>query len=151
MQTVVGMATRHLDDGRPVHLLGIGGVQDIWSAVAKGIDTFDCVNPTRLARHGGAYLRPRHAGHGAAAGRDHVNLSNARFRDDTGPLDPDCDCYTCGRFSRGYIHHLIKAGEINGMQLLTLHNIAYMNRLMAAVRAAIRGDCYEAAMADWLA
>ena len=150
MQDVVGMATRHLDDGRPVHLLGIGGVHDIWAAAAKGIDTFDCVNPTRLARHGSAFLRSRHAGAESDAERDHVNLRNARFRDDAAPIDPECDCYACARFTRAYIHHLVKAGEILGIQLLTLHNIAFMNRLMAAVRAAIREDNYAAAMADWL-
>ena len=117
--------------------------------VAKGIDTFDCVNPTRLARHGSAYLRPVHAEN--ADDRDYVNLKNARFRDDDGPLDPECDCYTCRTFSRSYLHHLVKAGEMTAIQYLAIHNVAFMNRLMADVRTAIRADDYAAARASWFA
>ncbi len=149
MQDVVGMAMAHLHDDRPVHLLGIGSVADIWRGVAKGIDTFDCVNPTRLARHGGAYLRPALLPEGT--NRGHINLRNARFRDDTGPLDPECDCYTCANFTRAYLHHLVRAGEPLSMQVLSLHNVAFMNRLMTAVRDAIRTDSYETAQAHWLA
>ena len=134
---------------RPVHLLGIGGARDIWDGVAKGIDTFDCVNTTRLARHGSAYLRPAHAEN--AEDRDYVNLKNARFRDDDGPLDPECDCYTCRTFSRSYLHHLVKAGEITATQYLAVHNVAFMNRLMAEVRAAIGADSYAAARVRWFA
>ena len=153
LEGVVGMAMAPLNAAtpapRPVHLLGIGGVRDIWDGVAKGIDTFDCVNPTRLARHGSAYLRPVFAE--TDGDRDHVNLKNARYRDDDNPLDPECDCYTCQTFSRSYLHHLIKAGEITATQYLAIHNVAFMNRLMARVRDAIRNDDYAAARAQWFA
>lgn len=149
MQDVVGMAMAHLHDDRPVHLLGIGSVADIWRGVAKGIDTFDCVNPTRLARHGGAYLRPALLPEGTGD-RDHINLRNAQFRDDTTPVDPECDCYACGNFTRAYIHHLVRVGELLGIQLLSLHNVAFMNRLMTTVRDAIRGDTYAETQANWL-
>ena len=153
LEGVVAMAMAPLNAAtsapRPVHLLGIGGARDIWDGVAKGIDTFDCVNPTRLARHGSAYLRPVFAGN--AEDRDYVNLKNARFRDDDGALDPECRCYTCRTFSRSYLHHLIKAGEITATQYLAIHNVAFMNRLMADVRAAIRADDYAAARARWFA
>ena len=146
MYEVVGLAMAPLNDDRPVHLLGIGGVRDIWQGVAKGIDTFDCVSPTRIARHGSALVRPALSG----AGRDHINLRNARFREDRGPLDPECGCYTCARFTRAYLHHLLKAGEILAMQLITIHNIAFMNRLMTAVRDAIRADDFAAQRQHWL-
>jgi queuine tRNA-ribosyltransferase len=107
-------------------LLGIGGVNDILHGVRCGIDTFDCVHPTRLARHGGALIRG-----------GQWNLKNSRFVTDGDPIDPDCPCYTCRTASRGYIHHLFKAGETLGGQLLTVHNITFMNRLMASIRAAI--------------
>ncbi|MHA1565887.1 MAG: tRNA guanosine(34) transglycosylase Tgt [Alphaproteobacteria bacterium] len=146
MYEVVGLAMAPLDDDRPVHLLGIGGVRDIWQGVAKGIDTFDCVSPTRIARHGSALIRPALSG----ANRDHINLRNARFREDQGPLDPECGCYSCTKFPRAYLHHLLKAGEILAMQLLTIHNIAFMNRLMSAVRAAIRADDFAGQQQHWL-
>ena len=148
MLAVVGLAMTPLDDGRPVHLLGIGGIADIWHGVAKGVDTFDCVSPTRLARHGHAYVRP--AVEPATNGRDHVNMRNARFRDAPEPVDPECACYTCRTFSRAYIHHLLKAGELLGHQLLSIHNIAFMNRMFAGIRAAISEDRYAAAVRSWV-
>ena len=147
MREVVGMAMAPLGGARPVHLLGIGGFADIWDGVAKGIDTFDCVTPTRLARHGGALLRPPLTGHDH--GRDHINLRNARFREDQDPLDPECTCYTCRTFTRAYIHHLVRAGEALSMQLLAVHNVAFMNRLMTDIRAAIREDRFSDARGNW--
>ena len=148
MQHVVGMVMAALDDDKPVHLLGIGGIEDIWSAVAKGIDTFDCVTPTRLARHGHALIRP---GLGEATrGRDHINLNNARFRADRAPLDTECVCYTCQTFSRAYLHHLLKAGEMLAAQLLAMHNISFMNRMLTDIRTAICQDRYGDAMQFWL-
>jgi queuine tRNA-ribosyltransferase len=151
LQDVVSMSMGALNRtqsvSHPIHLLGIGGVADIWDGVAKGIDTFDCVNPTRLARHGGAYLRPVFAKNNKS--RDHVNLKNSRFREDDGPLDPECKCYTCLTFSRSYLHHLIKAGEITVIQYLAIHNVAFMNRLMENIRSAIREDNYLVAREKW--
>ena len=129
MDEVVGHAMETLNRARPTHLLGIGGIRDIFAGVAQGIDTFDCVSPTRIARHGAA-LMPGVKG-------ERVNLKNARFKDDAAPVDETCDCYCCRNFSRAYVHHLIKAEELLGMQLLTQHNINVMNRLMRDVQAAI--------------
>ncbi len=141
MYGVVGHAMRHLDTGRPVHLLGIGDAPDIWAGVEMGIDTFDCVTPTRVARHGWALSR--------RAANNRLNIRNARFREDKGPLDNECDCPACETFSRAYIHHLLKAGEILGLQLLTQHNIAFMTRLMATIRAAIRDGRLAEARREW--
>lgn len=143
MYDVVDYGARHLAPERPVHLLGIGGVRDVWEGVALGIDTFDCVTPTRIARHGWALAR---------RAKDHrINLRNAHFREDPEPLEPGCDCHACTGYSRAYVHHLLKAGEIFGIQLLTMHNIAFMTRLMATIRAALLTGRLAEARAAWFA
>lgn len=142
MAEVVEMAMEPLDPSRPVHLLGVGGVSDIFYGVQQGIDTFDCVHPTRLARHGGALV--------PGEGREHLNLRNARFRDDPRPIDETCGCQTCQTFSRSYLHHLLKAGELLVMHALTVHNVHFMNRLLTAVREAIATDTLEEARAYWV-
>src|SRR6185369_8295991 len=107
----------------------IGDIGDVFHAVRNGIDTLDCVQPTRLGRHGFG-LMPDEAG-----GR--INLRNARFAEDTSPLDPTNAHPPTAHYSRGYLHHLIKAEEILGIQILVEHNVAVMNRLMREVRAGI--------------
>ncbi len=133
-------------DRRPVHLLGIGGIDDIWQGVALGIDTFDCVHPTRIARHGGALVRP---GSEDGVTGDRLNLRNARWRDDHRPLDADEPESTGASVSRAYLHHLVRAGEPLAMNLLAAHNIRFMNRLMADVRAAIGAGRVREAAAEW--
>ena len=111
---------------RPRYLMGVGTPSDIVAAVTAGIDMFDCVLPTRNARNGWLYTR-----HGV------IKLRNARYRDDLGPLDPDCACYTCRNFTRAYLHHLQRVNEMLGARLNTLHNLHYYQELMAGLRAAI--------------
>jgi queuine tRNA-ribosyltransferase len=111
---------------KPRYLMGMGTPEDLIGAVAAGLDMFDCVLPTRNARNGWLFTR-----HGD------VKIRNARYRDDTGPLDPDCACATCRKFSRAYLHHLQKANEILGARLNTLHNLHYYQELMADLRTAI--------------
>ena len=111
---------------KPRYLMGVGKPQDIVEAVRRGIDMFDCVMPTRNARNGHLFT---HAGV--------IKIRNAKHRHDTGPLDPRCDCYTCTNFSRGYLHHLDKCGEILGAQLNTIHNLRYYQILMQDLRDAI--------------
>jgi len=115
-----------LPSDRPRYLMGVGTPSDIVAAVAAGIDMFDCVLPTRNARNGWLYTR-----HGV------IKLRNARYRDDLGPLDPDCACYTCRNFTRAYLHHLQRVNEMLGARLNTLHNLHYYQELMAGLRAAI--------------
>lgn len=126
---------------RPVHLLGIGSIRDIFQGVRYGIDTFDCVTPTRIARHGWALVK--------GESRERLNLRNARFKDDDTPLDETQDCYY-SQFSRGYLHHLIRAREPLAMHILSVHNIATMSRLMREVRAAIKSDTLDALEKEWL-
>jgi len=135
MDAVVGYAMKNLDMKKPTHLLGIGGIRDIWTQVAFGIDSFDCVHPTRLARHGGALYYNK---------RERLNLRNARYAHDDRPLIEGDGCPTCQQHSRAYLHHLVRAGEPLGYLLLALHNIAFMNKLMRDVRAAIESGQFAA-------
>jgi len=125
---------------QPRYLMGMGTPEDIIEAVRAGIDLFDCVLPTRNARNGWLFTR-----HGD------VKIRNARYRDDTGPLDPDCACATCRNFSLAYLHHLQKANEILGARLNTLHNLHYYQELMRVLRAAIEDRQFDAVAAQLLA
>lgn len=150
MYEVVSRTAPLLEVSRPIHLLGIGGVQDIFNGVQYGIDTFDCVHPTRLARHGGALVKPDQWQGSGEKVKEHLNIRNHCFQKDPAPLDPTCDCSTCQTFSRGYLHHLFKAKELLGVQALTLHNIRFMVRLMNALRAAIQTDTLTQVEAEWV-
>jgi queuine tRNA-ribosyltransferase len=141
MYEVVAMCMDYVHEVRPVHLLGIGGIGDVFAGVRLGIDTFDCVSPTRIARHGWALCEGGES--------ERLNLRNARYRDDTGPLDAKCSCYACRTAGRAYIHHLIKAGEMTGMILLSIHNVATMTRLMRDVRAGIQTGTLDEVQKRW--
>jgi queuine tRNA-ribosyltransferase len=151
MYEVVDFTNAALASPKPVHLLGIGGVEDVFHCVTLGIDTFDCVAPTRMARHGAA-LVPAAVAEGAAVKRSEprLNMRNARFKTDRTPLDPSCGCETCTTYTRAYIHHLFKADELIGQTLLTIHNIATMNRVMADVREGIAAGSLDDARRFWL-
>lgn len=138
MADIVSYTMSCLDPNRPVHLLGIGGVQDIYRGVNDGVDTFDCVHPTRIARHGGALVK------NSEGPRDHINLRNSRFKLDKKPIEENCDCSTCKHFTRGYIYHLLKAQEVLAIQLITMHNVRFMNRLMEHIRASIKDGTFSA-------
>ena len=147
MHAIVAFQAPLLRPDRPIHLLGIGQIADIWHGVAQGIDSFDCVHPTRIARHGGALVRP---GTEETGGRDHLNLRNARFRDDQRPIEEGCDCPACASgLSRAYLHHLLRVDELAGLLLVTRHNIRFMVRLMAEVRAAIAAGRVRETAAAW--
>lgn len=145
MREVVALTRDHLRDDRPTHLLGIGGLADLWHGVGLGIDTFDCVHPTRIARHGGALCRPwKHDG------REHLNLKNSRFRNDLAPIDENIPSPFSQNYSRAYIHHLLKAGESLGGQILTLHNIAFMSWMVREIRASLKSGTFETERRRWL-
>jgi queuine tRNA-ribosyltransferase len=116
----------HLPSGRPRYLMGVGKPADIVGAVQRGIDMFDCVLPTRSGRNGQAFTW-----NGA------LNLKNARHAEDAGPLDPRCRCPACRDFSRAYLHHAVKSGEIIAAMLLTWHNLSFYQDLMEGLREAI--------------
>jgi len=126
------LESTRLPEDRPRYLMGVGTPEDIIEAVGAGVDMFDCVLPTRNARNGWLYTR-----HGD------IRIRNARFRDDTAPLDADCACYTCRNFTRAYLYHLDKAKEILGARLNTLHNLHYYQELMRELRSAIESGSLE--------
>ncbi len=134
MYEVVGWTTAALEQHapeRPRHLLGIGDIDDLVAGVELGIDTFDCALPTRMGRHGVALIPD-------PAGRWRLDLTKGRWRHSQEPILDGCPCPACAPgFTRGYLHYLLRAGEYTGMRLLTLHNLSYIGRLMADLRAAI--------------
>jgi queuine tRNA-ribosyltransferase len=141
MFEVVGWAVDELDEARPRHLLGIGEIDDLVRGVELGIDTFDCAMPTRLGRHGMAVVPdPEH--------RWRVDLAKARYRAADEPILDGCPCPACAHgYTRAYLHYLLKAREQTAQRLLTIHNLAYLQRLMAALRGAIDGERLGAAAA----
>ncbi|MCS6842379.1 MAG: tRNA guanosine(34) transglycosylase Tgt [Roseiflexus sp.] len=148
MRAVVDMTVPHMPDHLPRHLLGIGDVDDLIECVARGIDMFDCVSPTRLGRHGTALVRDTTTP--PAERRWKLNVTNAALRDDPEPLDSWCDCYTCQRYSRAYIHHLFRAQELLGIRLVSLHNVAFLLKLMREIRQSIREGRFAQLRAEWL-
>ena len=135
MREVVGWSLAGLPEEPPRHLLGIGDVDDIVHAVGAGIDTFDCATPTRLARHGTALVHD-------PAGRWRLDLTKSIHRTSREPIDEDCPCPACREHTRGYLHYLIRAGELTAKRLLTLHNLTFMERLMRDLRDAIAAGDY---------
>ena len=138
MFATLDFAPAQLPEDAPRYLMGVGKPDDLVGAVERGVDMFDCVLPTRSGRNGQAFtwLGP-------------LNLRNARFAEDTGPLDERCSCATCGGFSRAYLHHLQKAGEILGAMLVTEHNLSFYQQLMAAMRLAIGERRFGSFAADF--
>ncbi|MFC3725441.1 tRNA guanosine(34) transglycosylase Tgt [Neoaquamicrobium sediminum] len=137
MLDMLGVTCPLLPADKPRYLMGVGTPDDILKSVARGIDMFDCVMPTRAGRHGLAYTR-----------RGKVNLRNARHADDPRPLDEESDCPAARDYSRAYLHHLVKSGEALGAMLLTWNNLAYYQRLMADIRAAIEAGAFADRAAD---
>ncbi len=126
MRRILAHTAPQLPQHKPRYLMGVGTPEDIVASVQHGVDMFDCVLPTRNARHGILFTQ-----HGD------LRIKNARFRTDIAPVDAQCGCYCCRNFSRAYLHHLIRCGEILGARLATLHNLHYYQELMAGLRAAI--------------
>jgi len=140
MFEVLDATVPHLPEQAPRYLMGVGKPADIVGAVVRGIDMFDCVLPTRSGRTGQAFTR-----------RGPVNLKNARHMDDPRPLDEACKCPACRRFSRAYLNHLVRAGEILGAMLLTWHNLQYYQDLVRGLGEAIKGGTLAAFVDDFTA
>jgi queuine tRNA-ribosyltransferase len=149
MLAVLEATVPHLPDEAPRHLLGIGEVDDMLAGITLGIEVFDCAVPTRLARHGVALASE-------PASRFRLDLAKGRFADDDAPIAEGCPCEACRRHSRAYLHYLARSKELTGARLLTLHNLTYMQALVAGARAAIaRGslarysDAVRSGTAPW--
>ncbi len=136
MYNVLEWTVPFLPTIKPRHLLGIGEIEDIFAAVERGIDSFDCAAPTRIARHGTVFTR--------RSVRQRINLRNSIFKDDPRPIDKECDCYTCKNYSRAYLRHLIRTGEISFYRLASLHNLYFLSQLMQEIREAIAANTFKA-------
>ncbi|MBQ9545448.1 MAG: tRNA guanosine(34) transglycosylase Tgt [Clostridia bacterium] len=132
MYHIIDCVEPFLPEDKPRYLMGVGTCQNIIEGVARGIDLFDCVMPTRNARHGHVYTS-----------QGIINMNNNRYADDPLPIDPECSCPVCRQFSRAYIRHLIKSKEILGPRLLVMHNLWFYNTLMERIRDAIDEDRFE--------
>jgi queuine tRNA-ribosyltransferase len=140
MFAAIEVTEPHLPEDRPRYLMGVGTPEDLLGAVARGVDMFDCVMPTRSGRTGKGFTR-----------RGTVNIRNARHQDDKRPLDATCQCPACRDFSRAYLHHLWRADEMLGPILLTWHNLTHYQTLMREMRAAIEAGAFEAFRARFAA
>jgi queuine tRNA-ribosyltransferase len=140
MFATLDFAPDMLPQDKPRYLMGVGKPDDIVGAVERGIDMFDCVLPTRSGRNGQAFTWS-----------GPLNIRNARFAEDKGPLDERCGCPVCGTWSRAYLHHLVKAGEILGAMLMTQHNISFYQQLMAEIRQSIAEERFAAFARDFRA
>jgi queuine tRNA-ribosyltransferase len=133
MIKVLDYVAHQMPADKPRYLMGVGTPGDIIDAVSRGIDMFDCVMPTRNARNAHIFTS-----------QGVLKLRNARFKDDTRPLDPTCSCYTCRNFSRAYLHHLDKCNEMLGAQLNTIHNLHFYQQLMQGLRQALEQGRFTA-------
>ena len=143
MLAAVDASVSHLEENKFRHLLGVGTPENIIQAVARGCDSFDCVIPTREARHGKAYIWHN-------AGYQTLNILKPEFREDFSPLDKNCDCYGCRNHTRAYLNHLFKSGEILGIRLLTEHNLRFYLNLMVKIRKAVENDNFEKLAKDFV-
>lgn len=129
MYKMIDYSIPYLPEDKPRYLMGVGDPIDIIEGVIRGVDMFDCVLPTRIARHGNAFTR-----------RGKINLRNAKFKEDFTPLEKDCDCYACRNYTKAYIRHLIVANETFGARLLSIHNIRFLIKLTEEIRESIKNN-----------
>jgi queuine tRNA-ribosyltransferase len=137
--TIISWVNQELPEGKPKHLLGIGAPEDLFTGVENGIDTFDCVTPSRIARTSAVYTM-----------QGRFNISNAPYRRAFEPIDPTCDCYTCANYTRAYLHHLFRGKEILAATLATIHNERFILRLVDQMREAIIDGTFQELKADFL-
>lgn len=139
IEKIVKVTTPFLPEEKPRYLMGVGTYREMAQAIANGIDLFDCVIPTRLARHGAALVQG-----------ERWNLKNSQFREDFQPLDETCPCYTCQNFSRAYLGHLVRAKELLAYTLLSIHNVTELIRFTQRIREAILADRFSEEFGEWL-
>jgi len=139
MNKIVEFIAPKMPKHKPRYLMGVGTPEDLVFSIGHGVDMFDCVMPTRNARNGWLFTR-----HGD------IKIKNARYKDDLMPIDPDCGCYSCQNFSRSYLHHLFKTGEMLGSRLNTLHNLFFYKRIMLEAAEAIKNNNFLAFQKNFL-
>ncbi len=129
MYRMIDYAIKYLPTDKPRYLMGVGDPFDLFEGVERGVDMFDCVHPTRLARHGHAFTK-----------YGKINMKNAKYKEDFTPVDPSCDCYCCKHYTKAYIRHLLTAEETLGARLLSIHNLRFLIRIMENIRESIKED-----------
>lgn len=137
MYNIIEAVEPHMPQDKPRYLMGVGTPVNILEAVERGVDLFDCVMPSRNARHGHLFTS-----------MGIINLNNSKYATDPLPIDPNCNCPACRRYSRAYLKHLLKAGEMLGMRMLVLHNLYFYNNLMQDIRDALDNDCFDSFKKD---
>jgi queuine tRNA-ribosyltransferase len=140
MHEMIELSTSLLPAEKPRYLMGVGTPEDLWEAVSLGIDQFDCVLPTRNGRNGQLFTS-----------QGKLNMKNAPYREDFTPPDPQCDCELCSRYTRAYLHHLFRSGELGALRLASLHNVAFLIKLMRKIRQSIIDGTFLKAKQEFLA
>jgi len=140
MLDMLEQTTPELPTYKPRYLMGVGSPEDLWNGVARGIDMFDCVLPTRIARNAAVFT---------PEGR--VSIRNSRFRNHHAPIDPTCDCATCTTFTAAYVHHLFRAEEVLGLRLASVHNLRFLAKTMEVIRKSIEDSSFTAEMGRFMA
>ncbi len=148
LYNVIDWCVPYFQEDKPRHLLGIAEVADLFEAVERGMDFFDCVAATRRGRHGNIYISPKNGG--SKINNFTASIVNSRFAMDPEPLDPGCTCYTCQNYTRSYVSHLYKADELLGKRLGTLHNVHFIINLVKKIREAILEDRFSELKSEWL-
>jgi queuine tRNA-ribosyltransferase/7-cyano-7-deazaguanine tRNA-ribosyltransferase len=138
----------HFSPEKPRHMLGIGEVQDIFEGIARGIDFFDCVAPTRRGRHGNLYISPENGGR--KENTFTLQITNAQFVLDKDPIDPGCTCFTCQHYTRAYLRHLFMADELLGQRLASIHNVYFIVNLVKRIRESILDGSFTDLKTSWL-
>ena len=147
MHNVLHWTIPHLPENKPRHLLGIGVVEDIFESVERGVDLFDCVSPTRIARSGYAHIRPPI---GTKINKYRYKLTSIKYQSDSTSLDPNCSCKICKNYSRAYINHLLRTEELLGYTFISYHNLFFMLQLMREIREAITVGTFQKLKNDWM-
>lgn len=147
MRDAVDWVVPYLPENKPRHLLGIGEIDDVFDGVERGMDTFDCVIPTRFGRYGIAFVEPQKS---EGKNRFRIDLTKSMYAKDKSPIAKDCTCYACKNFTRGYIHHLFRSKELLGYRLVSYHNVFFLTNLVKKVREAILSDQFQELKKEWL-
>jgi len=150
MYKTVEITMDNIRKDKPVHLLGIGGLADIFHGIRCGVDTFDCVHPTRIARHGCVYVRANYWKNSDEKPREAIDLTKSRFKTDNRKIDDECGCETCTLHSRAYLHYLLRINDSLAGTLLSIHNIYFMNTMMEDIRYGIENDKIDEIENKWL-
>ena len=147
MHNVIDWVIPYLSKDKARHLLGIGVVEDIFESVERGIDLFDCVSPTRIARSGFAHIFPPF---GTKKNKYRFKLKSTKYKSDYGAIDPNCNCRVCKSYSRAYIYHLLKTEELVGFNLISFHNLYFMLELMRKIRKSIENGYFQELKKEWM-